>query len=128
MRVSCAATRAAPPARACARRRCVRGAVAAQSPQSPPPCFEGGVPRRAALLLPSLLACAPPARAQSTLWERLERRQLDKPVFNLAPSQQLYPDWLAGTWDAETSFAGYAFPSTKIDKACVARAPRARLP
>jgi hypothetical protein len=82
--------------------------------------------RRAALLLPAVLACAPPAAraAEATpLWERLEKRQLDKPVFNLPPSIQVFPDWLEGTWDVETKFAGYAFPSTKIDKACVARGP-----
>ena len=127
MRVCCGAPRAAPPRPACARRRRVHAAAAAHSPQTPP---SPGVPRRAALLLPAALACAPPARAADAapLWERLEKRQLDKPVFNLPPSLQTYPAWLEGTWDVETKFAGYAFPSTKIDKACVARDPGRRAP
>ena len=106
----------------CSRRRQVNAAAAAHAPQTPP-APQDGVPRRAALLLPALLACAPAAHAAeaSPLWERLEQRRLDKPIFNVPPAIQVYPDWLLGTWDVDTKFAGYAFPSTKIDKACVAR-------
>lgn len=126
MRLHCAAPLAALPRSACVRRRQVHAAAAAHSPQTPP-AARNDVPRRAALLLPAALACAPPkARAEaSPLWERLERRQLDKPVFNLPPSIQLFPDWLEGTWDVDAKFAGYAFPSKKIDKACVGGEPAA---
>ena len=77
------------------------------------------------MLLPPLLSCwpllaAPAGRAASpALWERLERRQLDKPIFNAPPAEQAYPDWLLGSWRATASFAGYAFPSTRLSKARV---------
>ena len=72
----------------------------------------------------TLLATAPPlltasgalAAAQLSLWQRVDAKSLDKPLFNVPPSQQIFPDWLDGTWDCTTQFAGYSFPSTRIDK------------
>jgi hypothetical protein len=139
--------RAAPQPLPC-RRSCVRHAaarsralrarhaapVAATSPHAPhdasPPPWPP-LPRRSALALPLAAAaaaaaalaapCAPALAADvAPLWERLEKRQLDKPIFNAPPAQQVYPDWLEGTWDVTAKFAGYAFPSKRIDKACVA--------
>jgi hypothetical protein len=129
------------------RRRCVRHAAArsralrarpaaptaAAAPHAPhdasPPPWPP-LPRRSALALPLAAAAAAAAALASPgapalaadvapLWERLEKRQLDKPIFNAPPPQQVYPDWLEGTWDVTTKFAGYAFPSKRIDKACV---------
>jgi hypothetical protein len=106
------------------RPRCARAAAvharAQSQPQEPPPTA-WAVPRRGVLSLPLalLLRAAPAAAATAPLWERLERRELDKPIFNAPPAQQVFPDWLEGTWEAKTAFAGYAFPSKRIDKACV---------
>ena len=128
MHLSCGSAHASLRRGACSRRRQAHAAAAAHAPQTPP-APQSGVPRRAALLLPAVLACAPPtahAAEASPLWERLEQRQLSKPVFNLPPAIQVYPDWLLGTWDVDTKFAGYAFPSTTIDKACVSRPRRLR--
>ena len=33
------------------------------------------------------------SEASSPLWARLEARQLNKPVFNVPPPLQTYPDW-----------------------------------
>ena len=71
----------------------------------------------------TLVAAAPPVltasaalSAPQTLWQRVDAKSLNKPLFNVPPSQQAFPAWLEGTWDCSTSFAGYSFPSQRIDK------------
>jgi hypothetical protein len=50
------------------------------------------------------------------LYERVDAKRLDKTLFNAPPTQQTYPEWLEGTWDCVTTFQGYEFPSTRVDK------------
>jgi hypothetical protein len=84
-------------------------------------CAAATTNRRHAL---ALLATAPPllntsaslAAAPLSLWQRVDSKALDKQLFNVPPTQQVFPDWLDGTWDASTQFAGYSFPSTRIEK------------
>eukprot|EP00466_Bigelowiella_natans_P003003 jgi/Bigna1/86714/estExt_fgenesh1_pg.C_130039 len=48
----------------------------------------------------------------STLRERLEKRRLDKAVFNRIPGVQEYPSWMEGTWEVQAKFEGFEFPSS----------------
>lgn len=67
------------------------------------------------LLLPPL-----PAHAAEGLASKLSKKDpalLKNSVFNVPPSAQVYPDFMRGaTWKVTSSFNGYIFPSTKIDK------------
>ena len=60
------------------------------------------------------------ANAAGSLADRLAARdasQLANSIFNRPPAAQVYPDFMkAATWDVESKFAGYLFPSTKIPK------------
>ncbi|EEH58455.1 uncharacterized protein MICPUCDRAFT_56248 [Micromonas pusilla CCMP1545] len=86
--------------------------------------------RRAALLAGGLLASTlalpePAALAASTsLAERVERRDLSKPVFNKArPGPTRFPDWLEGTWRCTSTFEGFDFPSKNINKNALLKEP-----
>ena len=63
-------------------------------------------------------AAPPPALAASvTLSARLASRdakQLAKPIFNMAPPEAAYPDWLDGTWKTEMGFGGYELPAKDL--------------
>jgi len=86
------------------------------------------VDRRRALALGLALAATtsapPPALAQALLSERLERRDLSKPVFNKAkPGPTRYPPWLEGTWRCTATFAGFEFPSKTMSKNALIKEP-----
>jgi len=75
------------------------------------------------ILNASAAATAAPqaASAAESLSQRLSSRdpsKLGNSIFNRPPSAQIYPSWMRGaTWNVESKFAGYLFPSTKIPKA-----------
>ena len=86
------------------------------------------VDRRRALALGLALAATTsdpsPALAQALLSERLERRDLSKPVFNKAkPGPTRYPPWLEGTWRCTATFAGFEFPSKTMSKNALIKEP-----
>mmetsp|Transcript_19441 Transcript_19441/g.44283 ORF Transcript_19441/g.44283 Transcript_19441/m.44283 type:complete len:359 (-) Transcript_19441:58-1134(-) len=65
---------------------------------------------------------APPASAapRPGLAARLASRDpsaLSNPLFNLPPGEQIYPDFMRGSWKVALSFSGYTFPSKAIDRA-----------
>ena len=65
-----------------------------------------------------------PALAADSLSQRLERRDLNKPVFNKArPGPQQYPDWMEGTWSATADFQGYSFPSKTMNPKLLVKEP-----
>jgi len=64
------------------------------------------------------------ALAADSLSQRLERKDLSKPVFNKArPGPQVYPEWLEGTWMATASFEGYSFPSKTMNAKALVKEP-----
>ena len=70
--------------------------VATDPPHPPRPARGHGRSVRRVVPLPH-----PPALAADSLSQRLERRDLNKPVFSKArPGPQQYPDWMEGTWSA----------------------------
>ena len=83
--------------------------------------------RRRALALSAGLALLDPSPALASsalLSERLERKDLSKPVFNKArPGPQRYPDWLEGTWRCTATFAGFEFPSKTMSKSALIKEP-----
>ena len=85
------------------------------------------VDRRRALALAAGLALLDPSPALASsalLSERLERKDLSKPVFNKArPGPQRYPDWLEGTWRCTATFAGFEFPSKTMSKSALIKEP-----
>jgi len=53
------------------------------------------------------------ADGPSGLQQRLASKsaeQLRSPIFNIPPRQQIFPQWLEGTWQARQVFAGFVFP------------------
>ena len=65
-----------------------------------------------------------PALAADSLSQRLERRDLNKPVFNKArPGPQQYPDRMEGTWSAVADFQGYSFPSKTMNPKLLVKEP-----
>jgi hypothetical protein len=57
--------------------------------------------------------------ADSGLAARLASRdpkQLQNKLFNLPPSVQVFPEWMAGDWTISSTFNGFIFPSTTISK------------
>lgn len=116
-----ATARVGPWKRAAVARR--RGAAACSGGRAP-------VPRRAALLTGcggmTLLALADVSAlaASRSLAERVERRDLPKPVFNrVRPGPQTYPAWLGGEWTCRCTFEGFAFPSRNLDRKALMREP-----
>ena len=83
--------------------------------------------RRRALALAAGLALLDPSPALASsalLSERLERKDLSKPVFNKArPGPQRYPEWLEGTWRCTATFAGFEFPSKTMSKSALIKEP-----
>ena len=41
---------------------------------------------------------------------------LKNKVFNLPPGPQVYPEWMRGSWQFQSTFSGYLFPSRKISR------------
>ena len=37
-------------------------------------------------------------------------------VFNIPPGPQIFPPWMRGTWQFQSQFSGYLFPSQKISR------------
>ena len=72
-----------------------------------------------------MAATAPTSALAATLLsERLERKELSKPVFNKQrPGPQEYPPWLEGTWTATASFQGYQFPSKTLNNKLLVKEP-----
>jgi len=55
----------------------------------------------------------PPAAAEETLGALLAKRQgleLRAPFFNIPPREQVFPEWLEGSWNAKQIFSGFEFP------------------
>ena len=76
------------------------------------------------MALAATTSAPPPALAQALLSERLERRDLSKPVFNKAkPGPTRYPPWLEGTWRCTATFAGFEFPSKTMSKNALIKEP-----
>lgn len=42
--------------------------------------------------------------------------QLKNKVFNAPPGPQVFPEWMRGTWQFQSKFSGYLFPSRKISR------------
>ncbi|GAX27186.1 hypothetical protein FisN_13Lh264 [Fistulifera solaris] len=80
------------------------------------------VSRRAVLItsIPSMATAIEP----NGLAYRLQQRDpaaLKNRLFNLPPTQQLYPTWMRGLWNIEMSFSGFLFPSQTITKETLLR-------
>lgn len=65
--------------------------------------------------IPSLAAAMEPSGLASRLKER-DPAALKNRLFNIPPSQQVFPIWMRGSWNIEMSFSGFLFPSKTISK------------
>jgi hypothetical protein len=80
----------------------------------------------ATLLSPSIFVASshatdtfPAEPVPDGLAARLAKRdpnELRNKIFNFPPSAQTYPEWMVGEWTVHSSFNGYLFPSTKVDR------------
>jgi len=71
-------------------------------------------PRSNLLRLAPAVALGAPLPAEAALRALLQKRsgrELTSPIFNIPPKQQVYPDWLEGSWQATSTFAGFEFPT-----------------
>ena len=74
---------------------------------------------QATLGLSSSSSSAALAMEPNGLASRLIQRdpnQLRNKVFNVPPAAQIFPPWMRGTWQVESKFSGYLFPSKKISR------------
>ncbi|EKX35316.1 hypothetical protein GUITHDRAFT_118549 [Guillardia theta CCMP2712] len=78
-------------------------------------------------LLSAWLASARQSDA-SDLYKRLEKRDpeaLSKPlmpsIVAIPVAEQVYPDWLEGTWDVSCKFSGYLLPVKQLSKEQIMR-------
>jgi len=125
----CVASRPPAPRRGTAVRVVARGAECELHVDTPR--RDGSTPTRRDLLAGTVGLFAgsslfpnPPALAADSLSQRLERRDLNKPVFNKArPGPQQYPDWMEGTWSATADFQGYSFPSKTMNPKLLVKEP-----
>jgi hypothetical protein len=67
------------------------------------------------LQLPTLNELKPTSLAVR-LAQRNNAAGLPNRLFNVPPKAQVFPVWLRGDWRIATEFAGFAFPSSRIDK------------
>lgn len=69
----------------------------------------------APLAIPSIATAIEPGGLAFRLKER-DPAALKNRLFNVPPSQQVYPLWMRGCWNIEMSFSGFLFPSKTISK------------
>ena len=73
----------------------------------------------AASILSSSGASQSIAMEPNGLASRLVQRdpnQLKNKVFNIPHGPQVFPDWMRGSWQFQSKFSGYIFPSNKISR------------
>jgi hypothetical protein len=80
------------------------------------PCWKSHAATAATTLQLPTLNELPPTSLAVRLAQRNNAAGLPNRLFNLPPKAQVFPVWLRGDWRIATDFAGFAFPSSRIDK------------